>query len=79
MCIEGIGVFGFRKDAKLKENEKKGMLQHSGVGICINSIRMLLLSLTANGPLNQYTVPSVDLSDLFEQKRAQVAEKGKTF
>lgn len=38
---------------------------------------MLFLSLTATGPLNQYTLPSVDLSDLFEQKRAQVAEKAR--
>ena len=65
---EGVAVFDISKTAKLTEDDKKSLLQFSAVSIALNSLRGFISSLTANAPFGRYTLPSIDVNDLFQQK-----------
>lgn len=65
---EGVAVFDISKTAALTEDDKKSLLQFSAVSIALNSLRGFISSLTANAPFGRYTLPSIDVNDLFQQK-----------
>lgn len=65
---EGIGFFDFSKAADISKKEKGEFLQFSGISICINQLRGIISSLTANGPFGKYLLPSIDVNDLLQKK-----------
>ena len=69
---EGVAVFEISKTATLTEDDKKSLLQYSAVSIALNSLRGFISSLTANTPLGRYTLPSVDVNNLFKQKAKEI-------
>jgi preprotein translocase subunit SecB len=68
LFIEGVCVFSFDKQIELSEQGKSNLLHFSGLNICINSLRNILSTITANGPFGRYTLPSIDVSILLDDK-----------
>ena len=66
--VEGVAVFDIAKTDSLAEENKKSLLQFSSVSIALSSLRGFITSLTANAPFGKYTLPSIDVNDLFNQK-----------
>jgi preprotein translocase subunit SecB len=60
--------FPIAKTDSLSEENKKSLLQFSSVSIALSSLRGFITSLTANAPFGKYTLPSIDVNDLFNQK-----------
>jgi len=72
---EGVAVFNLSEKATLSEEDKHGLLQYSAVSIALNSLRGFISSLTSNAPFGRYTLPSIDVNDLFQQKAKIVQKK----
>ncbi len=75
LFIEGVSLFSFDEKAKLNEEDKANFLHYSGLNITINSLRNILATLTANGPFNKYTLPSIDVNKLLHDKKKLLEEK----
>ena len=75
LFLEGVCVFSFNQQIKLSEHDKSSLLHFSGLNICINSLRNILSTTTANGPFGRYTLPSIDVNLLLDDKHKQLAEK----
>jgi len=74
LFIEGVCIFSFDKNTQLSDNDKSSLLHISGISIGINSLRNIISTITSNGPFGKYTLPSVDVNQLLEDKR-QIVEK----
>lgn len=72
---EGVAVFNLSDKVALTEEDKRALLQYSAVSIALNSLRGFISSLTANAPFGRYTLPSIDVNDLFQQKAKIVQKK----
>lgn len=75
LFIEGVCVFSFEEQIELSEQDKSSLLHFSGLNICINSLRNILSTTTANGPFGKYTLPSIDVNQLLSDKQKQSTEK----
>ncbi len=71
----GIGVFDFSKTPEMHDEEKAKFLNLSGVSICINQLRGIISTITANGPFGRYLLPSIDVDDLLKQKVKSVSKE----
>lgn len=71
---EGVGVFHLSKDSSLSKEDKESLLQYSAVSISLNSLRGFISTLTANAPFGRYTLPSIDVNNLFNQKMQPVSQ-----
>ena len=78
LFIEGVCVFSFDKKVDLSEQDKSNLLHFSGLNICINSLRNILATTTANGPFGRYTLPSIDVNLLLDDKHKQTLEKNES-
>ena len=65
---EGVGIFEFDKSIENIEKEKGNYLYFSGISICINSLRSIILNVTAHSPFGKYTLPSIDVDELLKDK-----------
>jgi len=74
LFIEGVCIFSFGKNEQISDNDKSSLLHISGISIGINSLRNIISTITANGPFGKYTLPSIDVNQLLEDKR-QIVEK----
>ncbi len=68
ISIEGACLFSFDKTANLSENDQANMLHFSGINICVNSLRNIIATVTANGLFGKYTLPSIDVNQLIADK-----------
>lgn len=68
LFIEGVCIFSFDKNEQLTDSDKSSFLQMSGISIAINSLRNILSTITSNGPFGKYTLPSIDVNQLLEDK-----------
>ncbi|MGJ8735450.1 hypothetical protein [Zobellia laminariae] len=75
--VEGIAVYSFVNETKLNEKQKSEFLWSSGVSISINSLRSYLSTMTSFFPLGKYSLPSVDLTTLLNEKRESLIQKNK--
>lgn len=75
LFIEGACIFSFSQDAELSDKGKSNLLHYSGLQICINSLRNILATITANGPFGKYTLPPVDVNHLLAAKHQQTSSK----
>lgn len=73
---EGVGFFDFANAGDLSKKEKGEFLQVSGISICINQLRGIIISLTSNGPLGKYLLPSIDVNDLLNEKLKAISKGG---
>ncbi len=65
---EGVGIFEFDKNEKLSQEEIGNYLYLSGIPICISSLRSIISNLTCHSPFGKFTLPSVDINSLLEDK-----------
>jgi preprotein translocase subunit SecB len=72
LFIEGVCIFSFDKSVQLSDNDKSALLHISGISIGINSLRNILSTITSSGPFGKYTLPSIDVNQLLEDKRLSV-------
>lgn len=77
LFIEGVCIFLFDKSNLISDTDKSALLHNSGISIGINSLRNVLSTITSNGPFGKYTLPSIDVNQLLEDKRLS-AENQKT-
>jgi len=77
LFIEGLCVFSFDTSEKLSEKDKSDLLHISGLNICINSLRNIIATTTANGPIGKYTLPSINVNKLLNDKHAQIESNKK--
>ena len=78
LFIEGVCVFTFDNRIELTQQNKSSLLHFSGLNICINSLRNILATTTANGPFGRYTLPSIDVNLLLTDKHKQTEEREKS-
>jgi len=71
LFIEGMCIFTFDKNIELTDQDKSDLLHISGLNICINSLRNILATITANGPFGKYSLPSIDVNKLLINKHKQ--------
>lgn len=74
---EGVAIFELSSKSLLSEDDKRSLLQYSAVSIAINSLRGFVSSLTAHAPFGKYTLPSIDVNNLFQQKLKQAKKDTK--
>lgn len=76
-CIAstGVGFFDFSRSPSLSQQEKRDFLQLSGISICINQLRGIMATLTANAPFGKYLLPAIDVNDLLKQKVDSLKKK----
>ena len=65
---EGVGIFEFDKSVELTEKDIQNYLYFSGISICINSLRSIISNVTAHCPFGKYSLPSIDLTQLVNDK-----------
>jgi len=65
-----VGIFSY--PTEITEKEGKQLIQFSGLPIVINYVRNYLINLTSYGAFGQYTMPTFDIRDLFQQKKASI-------
>lgn len=75
LFIEGVCVFSFDKTNEISETDKSALLHISGISIGINSLRNILSTVTSNGPFGKYTLPSIDVNQLLEDKRLSIEQQ----
>ena len=75
--IEGVCVFTFDTSSDLSERDKSDLLYVSGLNICINSLRNIIATTTANGPIGKYTLPSINVNKLLSDKQSQIESNRK--
>ncbi|MEC3879338.1 hypothetical protein [Parapedobacter sp. 10938] len=76
ISLEGVGFFDFANAGDISKKEKGEFLQFSGISICINQLRGIIISLTSNGPLGKYLLPSIDVNDLLAEKLKTISKGG---
>lgn len=74
MFIECMGVFEI-KNKDMSGAEKASLLSNSGLVMTLNFLRTKLADITSQFPLGKYLLPSIDLKDLIERKRASLAKE----
>ncbi|MFA6400283.1 MAG: hypothetical protein WCX31_01450 [Salinivirgaceae bacterium] len=75
LFIEGVCAFSFDSKEELTEIDISNLLHLSGLNICINSLRNIIATITANGPFGKYTLPSINVNQLLADKQVQMAAK----
>lgn len=73
LSAEAVCFFQFDDQVQLSEDVKKSLEGFSTIYIALNSLRGLISSMTANAPFGRYILPSVNLNDLVEKKKAEFA------
>lgn len=74
LLAEGIGIFNFEPSLQLSKGDKFNFLLYSGISICINSLRSIISTLTAHGPFGKYLLPTIDVTDLIDQRRERAKQ-----
>lgn len=77
LFAESVCFYSFDTSSGLNENEKSDMLWHSGVSMSVNSLRNFISSMTSFCPLGKYTLPSIDLTSLLNEKKKILSKKKK--
>jgi hypothetical protein len=72
---EAVCIFSF-EDADLPAEVKNSLEGFSTIYIALNSLRGLISNFTANAPFGRYILPSIDLNDLIEKKKASLLKNG---
>ena len=75
---EIVCVFEINKDIKLSDEAKSNIEGFSTIYIALNNLRGIISQFTGNAPLGRYILPSVDLNNLIEQKKALIGKDTKT-
>lgn len=75
---EGVSFYSIANNKELTEKEISDLLWVSGVSMCINNIRNFVCAQSAYYPLGKYTLPSVDLTHLLNEKRESLNKKNKS-
>jgi preprotein translocase subunit SecB len=68
IVVEAAGLFSFSQDKMPSEAEKSDLVL-SGINITITSIRNYITTITTFSPFGQYILPTIDMNDLFTQKK----------
>ena len=69
LFIEGVCIFSFDEKKETTKKSKSDLLHISGLNICINSLRNIIATITSNGPFGKYTLPSIDVNKLLNDKQ----------
>jgi len=78
VLIEGVGRFSIEGEEKLESDKLQNMAYYSTVNIMVNRLRAHITEITASSILGPYTLPAIDITDLFKQKAALLSKrKGK--
>jgi preprotein translocase subunit SecB len=75
LFVEGVGRFAIEGEEKLAKDKLQNMAYYSTVNIMVNRLRSHMTELTASSVLGAYTLPAIDITDLFKQKAALAVKK----
>ena len=75
VLVEGVGRFSIQDEDVLEKDKLQNMAYYSTVNIMINRLRAHITELTASSSLGAYTLPAIDITDLFKQKAELVATR----
>lgn len=75
VLVEGVGRFSIQDEDKLEKDKLQNMAYYSTVNIMINRLRAHITELTAQSILGSYTLPPIDITDLFKQKAELLAKR----
>lgn len=70
---EAACIFQINND-RLNDEQKNSLKDFSTIYIALNSLRGLISSFTANAPFGRYILPSIDLNDLINKKKASIKQ-----
>lgn len=69
---EGVCIFEFDINSKLSDEQKIELLSISGLSIAINNLRSYISNITMYYPFGKFTLPTIDLGPLYEEKNKQI-------
>lgn len=72
--VESVGLFSIQNENRLEKKKLQNMAYYSTVNIMLNRLRSHITDITASSVLGSYTLPALDITDLFKQKQALVAK-----
>lgn len=72
---EGVGIFTMEEGHGLNEREQSQLFYGSGLSIAINNLRNYLSNMTMYFPFGRYLLPTVDLNEIHDIKRAEMKEQ----
>lgn len=75
VLVEGVGRFTIDGEEKLEKEKLQNMAYYSTVNIMVNRLRAHITEITASSILGAYTLPAIDITDLFKQKAALVEKR----
>lgn len=65
---EGVAFFKLPLSVEMRQIDRAVLSNYSTISIALNSLRGFISALTGHAPFGKYTLPSVDVNDLFNQK-----------
>ncbi len=75
IMAEAACVFEFNKEIEITEEIRNSIGGFSTIYIALNTLRGFISQTTAIAPAGRYILPSIDLNDLIQQKKAEILEK----
>jgi preprotein translocase subunit SecB len=68
ITAEGLSIYDFDSREKISDDEKRSMLNYSGVSISINNLRSAIMNITGMAPFGRYIFPPVDVVELLNKR-----------
>jgi len=73
ILVTGMSFFKFENHTPLPDNQRKQMLQVSGLSICIANIRSYIANQTSYYPWGSFSFHAIDIQHLLEEKQKTVS------
>jgi preprotein translocase subunit SecB len=70
-----LGIFKIDDPSSLEESTVQNLKQYSTLNMIINNLRNIMFQTTCLGPMGGYTLPPIDVLDLFMKKRNESSSK----
>lgn len=78
LFVEAVGMFSITDEENLSKEIRSNLAHYSTVNMMLNRIRSHISEVTASSALGTFTLPGVDITDLFKQKAAKKEAAPKT-
>jgi hypothetical protein len=78
ILVESLTVLDVNSEFKLTPKEKGDLIYFSGLSMAINNLRHFIANMTSYGPMGKYTLPSVDVNAIHQDKMKEIENEKKS-
>jgi hypothetical protein len=75
ILVESLTVLDVNSEFKLTPKEKGDLIYFSGLSMAINNLRHFIANMTSYSPMGKYTLPSVDLNAIHQEKMKELEKE----